>query len=131
MKQAGMKQAGMKQAKRFSMALLGVLAVALAFGKSETVTGQLIDLACYSLDKDNTGNHHKHKGLLCARACALEGFAVGLLTADGTVYEVTGELTANTNAKLAPHMAQTVTLTGEVREANGKTTIAANDLKSE
>jgi hypothetical protein len=122
----------MKQAKWMSLALLaGVLAVSLAFGKSETVTGQLIDLACYSLDKDNTGNHHKHQGLNCARACALEGFAVGILTPDGRVYEVTGELTANSNAKLVPHMAQTVTLTGEVREKDGKTTLAANDLKNE
>lgn len=122
----------MSPAKRIRIALSGgVLVVALAFGKSETVTGQLIDLACYSRDKDNIGNHHKHEGLNCARACALEGFAVGILTPDGSVYEVTGELTANSNAKLVPHMAQTVTLTGEVREMNGKLTIAANDLKSE
>jgi hypothetical protein len=120
----------MKQAKWISLALVaGALYISLAFGKNETVTGQLIDLACYSLDKDNTGNHHKHQGLNCARACALEGFAVGILTSDGRVYEVTGEWTANSNAKLVPHMAQTVTLTGEVREENGKMTIAANDLK--
>jgi hypothetical protein len=120
----------MKQAKWMSIApVAGVLAASLAFGKSETVTGQLIDLACFSQDKDNTGNHHKHQGLNCARACAMEGFAVGILTPDGRVYEVTGELTADSNAKLVPHMAQTVTLTGEVGEKDGKMTIAANDLK--
>ena len=120
----------MKQAKWISIAVVaGALYISLAFGKSESVTGQLIDLACYSLDKANTGNHHQHQGLNCARACALEGFAVGILTADGRVYEITGEWTANSNAKLVPHMAQTVTLTGEVREENGKLTIAANDLR--
>jgi hypothetical protein len=120
----------MTQAKWMSIALAtAVLVASLAFGQSETVTGQLIDLACYSQDKDNTGDHHKHQGLNCARACALEGFAVGILTPDGRVYEVTGELTANSNAKLVPHMAQTVTLTGQVREMSGQMTIAANDLR--
>jgi hypothetical protein len=101
----------------------------LAFGKSETVSGQLIDLACYSIDKDNTGNHHKNKGLMCARACALEGFAVGVLTAAGKVYEVTGPLAANSNAKLVPYMGQAVTLTGEVSERDGKSAIAAEDIR--
>jgi hypothetical protein len=120
----------MKKVKWILMALAGgALCLSLAFGKSEAVTGQLIDLACYSLDKGNTGNHHKGQGLNCARACAAEGFAVGILTSDGRVYEVTGELTANSNAKLVPHMAQTVTLTGEVREENGKMTIAAGELR--
>src|ERR1700691_6394249 len=80
-----------------------------------TVTGQLIDLACYIVDKSNTGNAHKGKGKNCARAWAAEGFPVGVLTTDGTVYHVTGDLTAHSNAKLIPHMGQNVTITGEVK----------------
>jgi hypothetical protein len=94
-----------------------------------TVTGQLIDLACYPLDKVNTGNSHKGKGYNCAQACAREGFMVGLLTSTGKVYQVTGDLAADSNAKLVPHMAHSVTITGDVTEKEGQTMIAASDLK--
>jgi hypothetical protein len=40
-----------------------------------------------------------------------------------------GALTANSNAKLVPHMAQTVTISGEVTEKDGRLTIAADDLR--
>ena len=33
-----------------------------ALAKTETVTGQLVDTACYSKDKTNTGNEHKGMG---------------------------------------------------------------------
>jgi hypothetical protein len=113
--------------------LVGALLVAglamAAFANSESVTGQLIDLSCYAHDKSNTGNAHKDKGLICAQACAREGFAVGVLTPDGKVYQLVGALTANSNAKLVPHMAQTVTISGEVTEKDGRLTIAADDLR--
>jgi hypothetical protein len=118
--------------------LAGMLVLALAMpglAKTLTVTGQLVDLYCYSQDKANTGNAHKGKGLgggikgyICGRACALEGFPVGVLTADGKVYKVAGELTANSNAKLAPHIAQTVRITGDVSEDGGIMVITAADL---
>ena len=102
---------------------------AQAFAATETVTGKLIDLACYGQDKANTENEHKGKGMICAQACAREGFSVGLLTTDGKVYRVTGTLAADNNAKLAPHMAHRVTVTGEVSEKAGNLVIVANDLK--
>jgi hypothetical protein len=112
-----------------SAALIGALSVVAlatpAFAKTETVTGQLIDVGCYAAGRpasDYTGVH--------ARACALEGFEVGLLTSDGKVYFVKGELAANSNAKLLPgFMAKTVTITGEVSEKGGKMLIVASDLK--
>jgi hypothetical protein len=96
---------------------------------AEEITGQLIDLACYAQDKENTGNHHKNRGVICAQACAREGFAVGLLTQNGTVYRVTGDLAANYNAKLVPQMTRIVTLTGDVTHPGGQNVIAANALK--
>jgi hypothetical protein len=110
-------------------AVLVVAIAAPAFAKPEAVTGQLIDLACYMLDKGNTENMHKGRGYSCAQACAREGFQMGLLAADGKVYVVTGDLAANKNAKLVPHMAHTVTITGEVSEKDGMMTITASDLK--
>ena len=120
--------------RKSAIALLGALfAVALgtsAFEKTN-VTGVLIDMACYAHNKENVGNRHKDEtqGYICAQACALEGFPVGLLTTDGKVYQVMGDLAANSNAKLVPHMAQTVTLTGEVSEQDGNMVIVAGDLK--
>jgi len=99
---------------------------------SETVTGKLVDLACYSLNKEETGNVHRGGAWNCAQACAREGFAVGLLTGSGKVYQVGGGLTADTNAKLVPHMSHTVTITGDVNEKGGMggmAMITATELK--
>jgi hypothetical protein len=65
----------------------------------------------------------------CAVDCAKTGAPMALLTADGKVYMITGGLSANKNAKLVPHVAHTVEITGEVTTANGETSIAAADLK--
>ena len=69
---------------------------------TETVTGQVIDLACYMLDKSNTGVTHRGRGYACAQACAKEGFQVGLVAAEGKVYSISGGLAASKNAKLVP-----------------------------
>jgi hypothetical protein len=111
------------------VALLAMGMAVRVFGANQTVTGQLIDLACYTLDKENVGLHHRNRGLDCARACAKEGFQVGLLTSDGKAYHIIGNLAANKNAKLWPHMAQTVTVTGTISEENGQTMIAGRDLE--
>ena len=42
------------------------------------------------------------------------GRPVALLTGDGKVYQVTGDLAAEKNAKLVGHMTHTVELTGDV-----------------
>ena len=119
--------------RKLAAVLVGVLLsaalTAQALANTETVTGQLIDLACYMLDKENTTVPHHGRGYNCARACATEGFDVGLLTSDGKIYRVTGDLTANKNAKLVPHMSHTVAITGDVVENEARLTIAASDLK--
>jgi hypothetical protein len=103
-----------------------------AFAATQTVTGQLIDQNCYKMDKTNTGPDHKMpKGDTkdCAVGCAKSGQPVALLTSDGKVYTITGDLAAEKNAKLVPHMSHTVELTGDVSEKNGQMTIAASSLK--
>jgi hypothetical protein len=114
-----------------------VAAFVLAFGApvgaaTRTLTGQLVDQSCYAMDKSNTGVDHKMpKGDTkdCAIACAKGGRPVALLTSDGKVYTVTGDLAADKNAKLVAHMSHTVELTGDVTEADGKMMIAASTLK--
>ena len=117
-----------KSAALFSGVLVVIALVAPAFAKTETITGQLVDLACFGLNKEDAGNAHKGKGYICGQACAREGFPVGLVTSDGKVYEVKGDLAANSNAKLVPHIAQRVTITGDVSEQDGVVFIRASDL---
>jgi hypothetical protein len=99
----------------------------------QTVKGQLIDQACYKMDKMNTGERHTMKsGPVedCATECVKEGRPVALLTTDGKVYQITGVLAANKNEKLVGHMTHTVEVTGDVStEQDGTMKIAATNLK--
>jgi hypothetical protein len=99
------------------------------FAKVETIKGRLVDQACYAKDKANTPNAHKGMSDTCAADCAKKGLPVALVTDDGKVYTVTGDIAAEKNAKLVPHMSHVVELTGDVTESGGKMTIAANTLK--
>jgi hypothetical protein len=103
-----------------------------ASAAKRTITGQLIDAACYKFDRANIGIDHKlpqgdEKN--CAIKCVRTGLPVGLLTPNGTVYVVTGTLAADDSAKLVPLLKQTVTLTGEATELAGTMMIDATDLK--
>jgi hypothetical protein len=119
--------------RRSVAALVGVLAVggvvawiAPASATPATVTGQVVDLVCYARNKANTGLDHE-EGRACAMACVKwEGNPVGVVTADGRVYQLTGDITANNNTKVAPLLAKTVTVTGDVSEKDGMTMLSAN-----
>jgi hypothetical protein len=103
-----------------------------AFATTETVKGQIVDQSCYKMDKSNTGKDHKMpKGDTtdCAISCAKAGRPMALLTSDGKVYELTGGLAAEKNAKIIAHISHTVEVTGDVTEKDGKMSIAADSLK--
>lgn len=103
-----------------------------AFAKTETVKGQIVDQACYKMDKTNTGVDHKMpKGDTkdCAIGCAKAGRPLAVLTSDGKVYEIAGGLAAEKNAKLIPHISHTVEITGDVMDHDGKMMISADSLK--
>ena len=111
-------------------------AVVLAFAPTasaatETVRGQVVDVTCYVKDSSNTGNDHKMPQFVknCAVACAKKGAPLAVLTADGKLYQITGGLAANMNAKLIPHVAHTVEITGDVTERDGERKISADSLK--
>jgi hypothetical protein len=115
------------------VAAASLLAVsAPAFAKTESVTGKVVDMTCYMKDKaNNAGLDHKMPADTkdCAVACAKKGLPLALLTSDGKVYEIAGGLAENNNAKLIPHLAHTVTITGDTMETNGKLMIHASALK--
>ena len=115
---------------------LTIAAFVLALGAplmaaTETVKGKIVDVGCYKMDKTNTGNTHKMPKEMteCATACAKEGKPMAILTEDGKVYEITGGLAADKNAKIIAHISHTVEVTGDVTEKDGKTTISADSLK--
>jgi predicted metal-binding protein len=97
-----------------------------AFAKTETVKGELVDQTCYTKDHaKNMGESHKE----CAVTCAKKGQTVALVTADGKMYSVLGDLAADKNAKMVPHMSHVVEITGDVAEKDGTMTITADSLK--
>ena len=102
-----------------------------AFAAVETIKGQVVDESCYIKDKVNTGKDHKMPQDVadCATACAQKGRPMALLTSDGKVYTIAGDLAANNNAKLIAHITHTVEVTGDVMAKDGKMTIASTALK--
>jgi len=98
-------------------------------GKVVTATGTVVDLYCYDpVTKANRGIDHR-EGKNCAYACARwEGQPVGLLTDDGHLYQLAGGLVADSNIKIAPYMADVVTITGSVAPNAGIDILTSNDL---
>ena len=124
---------------QLSQLLIRWLAVIVSFGfatstppaKSVALTGRLVDAVCYKLDKANQGVSHKLPSGAesnCARECVRTGLPAALLTADGTLYLVSGALSTNYNATLLPYMGYAVTLTGEVTASGDSMLIAAQSL---
>ena len=120
--------------------LVGLAATALvatlaspALAKMETVTGVLVDQACYLLNQANIRQKHAMKnGPVdnCATTCAKKGEPVAVVTPTGKMYVVIGQYTANKNRILVGYMTHTVAMTGDVSTAkDGSTTISAISIK--
>jgi hypothetical protein len=91
----------------------GKMTAAPKSGSDLTVTGEVLDMACY-LDHGASGE--KHAG--CAETCISSGLPVGLKSADGTVYLLIGEHKP-ANAELAKYAAKTVTVKGKFVNRDG------------
>jgi hypothetical protein len=90
------------------------------------VTGELVDLACYTKDKaKNVGAAHQE----CAVTCAKKGMTAAVVTDAGEVYEISGALADNNNARLARFMGQKVALQGSLGVNAGKKVILASSIK--
>ena len=110
---------------------LALMGGAVPSARVETIKGQLVDKACYERNPKNTGERHVRKPIdECASTCAKFGLPVAVLTADGKVYQVVGELAKNKNAKLVPFITQKVEVTGDVgADEEGGLTIAGTAIK--
>jgi len=101
------------------------LFVVVAPAMAAEVTGELVDQACYMKDKTNVGATHQE----CAVTCAKKGQTVALVTDTGEVVVVAGNMTANNNARLVPHMGHKVVMVGSLGVENGKKALYASGLK--
>jgi hypothetical protein len=96
------------------------------FGAEATVTGELVDVECYTKDPvKNVGVVHQD----CATLCAMKGQALAIVTDKGEMYSITGDMTDGHNAMLAPHMSHRVVVSGEVSEKDGHKVINVTTLK--
>ena len=92
----------------------------LAEAKPLTVTGEVVDVSCYT-QLGKRGEGHK----ACGAKCVASGSPAGILTADGTLYIVMPEPhhprrdgQASLAKYLSERMAQTLTISG-MASANG------------
>lgn len=92
----------------FSAALVAALVTPL-FAADMTVKGDIVDVAC-------------------SVAGAKKGNPLGVKTADA-LYAITGDYTANKNAKLLDFVARKVIATGEVTEKAGVKSINVKSIK--
>ena len=107
-------------------AVFGAVLTTPMFAADMTVKGEVVDVAC-SLSKGEAGKGDGHAA--CAMSCAKGGRAVGILTADDVIFEVTGDYAGNNNAKLLDFVAKKVEVTGEVSEKSGRKLMAVKAIK--
>jgi hypothetical protein len=84
--------------------------------KEVTVTGEVVDVACYVMGEAKGEGHVK-----CAQACAKAGGSLGILTADGKLYVslLPDDHKNNPNAILMDHIGHQVEAKGFVRAKGG------------
>jgi hypothetical protein len=102
-----------------------VASVAMPAFAADTVKGKLIDSVCFAKNgaKAAAAGHDA-----CNMKCAKNGNTLAVFTADGTVYNITGDYAANKNEKLIEFVNKDVTVEGTVSEANGTKSIDATSI---
>jgi hypothetical protein len=120
------------------MAVLGALAMLVGFqiamvsaaehegGTVQTITGEVVDVACF-VGSGARGGTHK----ACAEACAKAGGSLGILQ-DGTdklYLAVSAKPGGDPKAPLMEHIAHKVQVTGPVSTRGGVSTIAVQSVK--
>ena len=88
-------------------------------GNEMTITGQVVDLNCFTTNGQSGAGHKA-----CAQACAKAGVPLGVLSSDGTIYlPVSSKPGDPQNSKLEQHAEGKVTVTGTHRMVSGLHTI--------
>jgi hypothetical protein len=83
-------------------------------GTEITVTGEVLDMACYIADNLSGPEHAE-----CAKTCIRKGLPVGIKSQDdGRVYLLVGN-NNSLNDQLADYAAKTITVKGKIRSRDG------------
>jgi hypothetical protein len=94
--------------------------------KSMTVTGEVVDMACY-MSKGAHGDNHKD----CAVMCIKGGSPMGVLTTEGKVYLlVENHDKTDAYAEAKKHAGEQVTVTGNYYERGGMLGLVVNEVKA-
>lgn len=97
-------------------------------GTDVTVTGELVDMACFMAHEGRGKKHAK-----CAEQCVLGGAPVGLVTADGKVYLLVEDHSTpkakKPYAQAKELVAETVTITGHAYERGGVQAVVVESVK--
>lgn len=96
-------------------------------GVEKTITGQMIDMACY-FKHDSNGAEHKQ----CARECAQKGLPMAILSDDGKIYQILGsghDDLKTVNAAFLDYVEEKVVAVGQVYEKNGANVIVIAKIK--
>jgi hypothetical protein len=92
----------------------------------DTVSGEVVDLACYLHDPGMRGPSHRR----CAETCAKKGIPMGILGADGTVVVLLEDHDSpKPYAEALAKAAQTITVEGEKVARGGLSGIIVEAVK--
>jgi len=106
---------------------LACLAAAPAFSADAglTVSGEVVDLACYVGHGAKGPDHQK-----CAQKCAQMGQPMGLLTADGSLYLLVADHSNPSPYSKARGLAgEQVEIKGEVSEKGGMKALTVDEVR--
>ena len=93
--------------------------------KSTTLSGEVLDMACYSAS-GASGEGHKS----CAAMCIKGGSPMGLLTSDGKVYLIVeNHDKKDAYAEAQKHAGEQITASGTLSDKGGLNAIIVDDVK--
>ena len=93
--------------------------------ETATVTGELVTIMCVE-GHGNGGRGAAHVD--CAVKCAKDGYQLGVIADDGTLFKLAGPLTAGNNETLQPLLAKRVAATGDVTKTDEGTVLNASKI---
>ena len=94
-----------------SLAIVSAQEPVINRGAPMTLTGEIVDIACYKQKAVAGGTGAAH--VACAKECvATKGAALGILSDGDGLFRLWGSLSKDKYAKLVPYIGQTVEITG-------------------
>ena len=106
-------------------ATAGLLVLGAAARAADSVTGEVVDLACYLPHESKGAGHRK-----CAQTCAAKGMPLGLLTDDNQLYLVLEDHeNPSAYAQVKQKAAEKITVEGDKATQGGLQAIVVESVK--